>query len=212
MKIDASTRRRAQLQLGGLHLLLIIIVLMWAIEAINALDNQALDGDGAIYPHNLGRLWGILTSPFLHVSFQHLEANTIPLLFMGFIIALEGARRLAAATVVIIVVAGLGAWVIASGHEEIVGASGLVFGYATYLFTRGVFNRSLLELLVGGAVGFIWGGALLTSIVPHYGISWQDHVSGAVGGVVAAALLARERKPAARVKPGSTGAQLPARP
>jgi membrane associated rhomboid family serine protease len=212
MDTKTPLRRRVQLQLGGLQLLAIIVVLMWVLEAINKVDNQGLDSEGAIYPHNFGRIWGIFTSPFLHAGFHHLESNTIPLVFMGVIIALEGARRLAAATVVIIVVAGLGAWLIAPGNEIIVGASGLVFGYATYLFARGLFNRSLLEILVGAVVGVVWGGALLTSVVPQYGVSWQDHVSGAVGGIIAAALLARDRKRAGPLKRPSGGVQLPARP
>ena len=205
-----SRRRRLQLQLGGLQLLAVIVIFMWVIEAINKLDGQHLDGDGAIYPRNIGRLWGIFTAPFLHVSFHHLEANTIPFVFMGVIIALEGARRLAGVTAIVIVIAGLGTWLISPGNEDIVGASGVVFGYATYLFARGLFNRSLLQLLVGGVVGIVWGGVLLASIVPHYGVSWQDHAAGAVGGVVAAALLARERKPARSVKSGS-GVGLPIR-
>jgi membrane associated rhomboid family serine protease len=212
MTAKPPLRRRAQLQLGGIQLLLVLVAFMWVIQAINGLDGQALDGDGGLYPHNVGRLWAVFTSPFLHAGWQHLESNTIPFVFMGLIIALEGARRLGAATLIIILVAGIGAWVIAPSHELIVGASGVVFGYATYLFTRGLFNRNLLELLVGGIVGLFWGGALLTSIVPHYGISWQDHVAGAVGGVVAAGLLARDRKPAGRVKGSSGGVELPARP
>jgi membrane associated rhomboid family serine protease len=203
-------RRRGELQLGGLQLLVTMVVAMWVIEAINKLDGQRLDGDGAIYPHNIGRLWGIFTAPFLHFGFQHLESNTIPFVFMGVIIALEGARRLGAVTLIVIVVAGLGTWLISPGRDEIVGASGVVFGYATYLFARGLFNRNLLEILVGGIVGVVWGGALLASIVPHYGVSWQDHASGAVGGIVAAALLARDRKPAGGTKRAASGVQVPA--
>jgi membrane associated rhomboid family serine protease len=71
----------------------------------------------------------------------------------------------------------------------------VVFGYAAYLLVRGFFNRSLLELFTGALVGAVWGGALLASIVPHYGVSWQGHVCGAVGGVVAAWLLSNERRP-----------------
>ena len=181
MSTKTPLRRRAAIQLGGLQLLLVMVVLMWVVEAINKLDNQQLDKDGAIYARNVGRLWGIFTAPFLHFGFHHLESNTIPFVFMGVFIALEGARRLGLVT---------------PGNAETVGASGVVFGYATYLFTRGVFNRNLLELLVGGIVGVVWGGALLASIVPHYGISWQDHASGAVGGILAAWLLSRDRTPA----------------
>ena len=128
---------------------------------------------------------------------------------LGFLVTLAGLSRFLWATAIVWIVGGLGTWLIAPGNEVTVGASGVVFGYATYLFTRGLFNRNLLELLVGGIVGVVWGGALLTSLVPHYGISWQDHASGAVGGVVAAGLLARDRTRATR----STGAvQLSPRP
>jgi membrane associated rhomboid family serine protease len=174
----------------GLVLLVAIVVLMWLLEGINTIDHNALDSDG-IYPRNIGHLWGILTAPFLHVSFQHLIDNTIPFVFMGVIIALRGAAKLALVTLIVILVGGVGTWLIAPAHSVTVGASGVVFGYATYLFSRGVFNRSWLEVLTGVVVGVVWGGALLSSLVPHYGISWQGHACGAVGGVVAAWLLAR---------------------
>jgi membrane associated rhomboid family serine protease len=72
-----------------------------------------------------------------------------------------------------------------------------VFGYATYLLSRGFFNRSALEVATGAIVAVVWGGALLVSLVPHYGVSWQGHLCGAIGGVVAAWLLAKERRAAA---------------
>jgi membrane associated rhomboid family serine protease len=179
----------------GLMLLAAIVALMWLLEAINTIDHNSLDSDG-IYPRNIGHLWGIVTAPFLHVSFQHLIDNTIPFVFMGVIIALRGAAKLALVTVIVILVGGLGTWLIAPSHsgtrpEVTVGASGVVFGYATYLFSRGVFNRSWLEILTGVVVGVVWGGALISSLVPQQHISWQGHACGAVGGVVAAWLLAR---------------------
>jgi membrane associated rhomboid family serine protease len=187
------SRSKGQTQLHGIQLLAGIVALMWVIEVINSLDGNKLDADG-IYPRNFGRIWGIFTAPFLHASFAHLISNTVPFVFMGLIIALRGAARVALVTLIVIVIGGLGTWLIAPAHSVTVGASGVVFGYAAYLLTRGVFNRSALELLVGAVVGVVWGGALLTSLVPHYGISWQGHVAGAVGGVVAAWLLARDHR------------------
>jgi membrane associated rhomboid family serine protease len=188
----------------GLVLLVAIVALMWLLEAINTIDHNSLDSDG-IYPRNVGHLWGILTAPFLHVSFQHLIDNTIPFVFMGVIIALRGAAKLALVTAIVILVGGVGTWLIAPAHSVTVGASGVVFGYATYLFSRGVFNRSWLEVLTGVVVGVVWGGALLSSLVPHYGISWQGHAAGAVGGVVAAWLLARPHTAAGKDKDEGKG-------
>jgi membrane associated rhomboid family serine protease len=183
-------RRRESVQ--GLSLLLAIVALMWLVEVINSLDGNRLDAEG-IYPRNIDRLWGVLTAPFLHVSFAHLIDNTLPFVFMGVIIALRGAWRLALVTLIVILVGGLGTWLVAPGGTVTVGASGVVFGYATYLFARGLFDRSWLEIVTGVVVGVIWGGALASSVVPHNGISWQAHVCGAVGGVVAAWLLAGRR-------------------
>jgi membrane associated rhomboid family serine protease len=191
--------RRGQTQFEGLVVLGGIVASMWVLEAVNSLDSNRLSKSDGIFARNVDHIWAIFTAPFLHFSWQHLIANTIPFLFMGAIIAFQGARRLLLVTLVIVVIGGLGTWLIAPSGTDTAGASGLVFGYATYLFARGFFNRSVLELLTGLVVGVVWGGALLSSIVPHTGVSWQGHVCGAIGGVVAAYLMRRERP----AKPGS---------
>jgi membrane associated rhomboid family serine protease len=197
-KIPPRSRQPAE----GLALLVAIVVLMWFVEVINSLTpHDNLDAQGAIYPREIGHVWSIFTAPFLHFGFPHLIDNTIPFVFMGIFIALRGAGRLALVTVIVVVIGGLGTWLIAPAHTETVGASGVVFGYATYLFTRGLFDRSLLEIAIGLIVGLVWGGALLSSIVPHQGISWQGHASGAIGGIVAAWLLANRRPGSGKAAP-----------
>jgi membrane associated rhomboid family serine protease len=189
---NRSRTRSGQTQLEGVLVLGAIVAVMWAVEAINSLDSNRLSYSDGIYARNVGHLWAIFTAPFLHFSFQHLIANTVPFVFMGLIIALQGAKRLLLVTAIVIVVGGVGTWLIAPSGSDTAGASGVVFGYATYLFARGFFDRSGLELLTGLVVGAVWGGALLSSIVPHYGVSWQGHVCGAIGGVIAAYVLRRE--------------------
>jgi membrane associated rhomboid family serine protease len=188
-----APRRKGQTQLEGVVLLGVLVGAMWLLEAINSIDSNRLSKSDGIYARNVDHIWAIFTAPFLHFSWQHLIANTIPFVFMGLIIAVHGARRLLWVTLIVIVVGGVGTWLVAPSGSDTAGASGVVFGYATYLFARGFFNRSVLELLTGLVVGAVWGGALLSSIVPHYGVSWQGHACGAIGGVVAAYLLRRER-------------------
>jgi len=192
--------RRGRTQLEGLLVLGVIVAIMWLLEAINALASNQLSASDGIYARNVDHVWAIFTAPFLHFGWQHLIANTIPFVSIGLIIALQGAKRLLLVTLIVIVVGGLGTWLVAPSGTDTAGASGVVFGYATYLFARGFFNRSMLELLTGLVVGVVWGGALLASIVPHYGVSWQGHACGAIGGVVAAYLLRRER-------PANTGSE-----
>jgi membrane associated rhomboid family serine protease len=193
---------------SGLALLLTMVAAMWVLELINSLTagHDALAMDGGIYPRNIDHLWAIFTAPFLHKNFYpHLFDNTIPLVFMGVIVALRGARRLALVTLVVIIVSGLGTWLISPASSRTFGASGLVFGYATYLFARGIFNRNVLEIAVGLIVGAVWGWALIVSIVPHAGVSWQDHAFGAIGGVIAAYLLASPHARARRDRSASGG-------
>jgi membrane associated rhomboid family serine protease len=186
----------------GIALLVGMVALMWVVELINSVDHYKLDNDG-LYPHNVDRIWGIFTAPFLHASWSHLIGNTIPFVFMGILIALAGAGRLAAVTLIVIVLGGLGTWLLSPAGVPVVGASGVVFGYATFLLTRGFFNRSVAEVLAGVVVAAVFGSALLASLVPHGNVSWQGHLCGGIAGVIAAWLLSRDRQTAPS-SPGST--------
>ena len=166
--------------------------LMWVLEIIDQIAGGDLDGWG-IRPHDPDRLIGIVTAPFLHAGFGHLIGNTVPFLALGFAVALNGAARVLLVTGIVMFVGGLGVWLVASENSVHIGASGVVFGYAAYLVTRGAFNRSVGELAMGAVVVAIWGSALLSGLVPRDGISWQGHLFGGLGGLVAAAVLRRDR-------------------
>jgi membrane associated rhomboid family serine protease len=183
---DGDPRRSALL------ILFAIVAVMWVVEVVDVALDHRLDRYG-IEPRDVDGLDGIVAAPFLHVGFGHLVANTIPFVVMGAVIALEGPRRLIVVTVIVGLISGFGTWLVAAEGTVHVGASGIVFGYATDLIARGVFNRSGTELAVGAGVVLVWGGALLGGLEPHRGISWQGHLFGAIGGVVAARAVTRER-------------------
>jgi membrane associated rhomboid family serine protease len=176
----------------ALLILFAMVALMWALEVVDVAVNHRLDRYG-IEPRDVDGLDGVVAAPFLHVGFGHLLANTVPFVVMGAVIALEGPRRLVAVTVIVGLISGFGTWLVATPGTVHLGASGIVFGYATYLLARGLFNRHGGQLAVGAAVALIWGGALLGGLEPQRGISWQGHLFGAIGGVVAAWALARDR-------------------
>jgi membrane associated rhomboid family serine protease len=170
-----------------------MVALMWLTEVVDAVAGGRLDHYG-IHPRDVDGLPEIVSAPFLHAGFGHLVSNTIPFAVMGAAIALGGLARVAAVTAVVGLVSGLGTWLIAPPNTVTLGASGLVFGYATYLVARGVLSRRLLDLAVGAVVVALWGLVLLQGVLPQDRISWQAHVFGAIGGVVAASLLAAPRR------------------
>jgi len=178
----------------AVKILLALVAVMWAVEVVDVLANHQLDQYG-IEAREPEGLEGIVTAPFLHVGFAHLIGNTIPFVMLGLLIAFEGARRLLAVFAIIALISGLGTWLVAPEGSIHVGASGVVFGFATYLIARGWFNRRAGQIAIGLVVVVVWGGVLLAGLQPHEGISWQGHLFGAVGGVVAAAALARRERP-----------------
>jgi membrane associated rhomboid family serine protease len=184
-------------RITALQLVAALVVFMWALEAVDYIaPGRPLDGYG-IHPRDPSGLLEIVSAPFLHVGFGHLISNTLPFAAMGAAIALGGLARVALVTAIVGVVSGLGVWLIAPSNEVHLGASGLVFGYASYLVARGILSRSLVELAVGVVVVAIWGIGLLQGLLPQERISWQAHLFGAIGGVIAAYYLAGRREPAA---------------
>jgi membrane associated rhomboid family serine protease len=199
MAAATSTARERR---AGFIAVAAMVALMWVTETVDVAAGGQLDAYG-IEPRDPDGLVGIVTAPFLHVGFAHLIANTIPFAVLGAVIALGGAARVVIVTVVVGLVSGLGVWLIAPATSIHLGASGLVFGYATYLLTRGLFTRSAMHLLLGVLVLALFGAALLGGLVPRAGISWQGHLFGAVGGVLAARLLTRGGGRAARAAPAA---------
>jgi membrane associated rhomboid family serine protease len=178
---------------GGLKLLALLVGLMWLSEVIDTATHGSLDQYGIISREPRG-LVGILTAPFLHLGFGHLISNTLPLVTLGAIIAISGAARLFAVTAIVVVIGGFGTWLISPPNTITIGASGLVFGYASYLILRGLFNRRLGQVLVGIVVIMVWGSALFGGLLPQDGISWQGHLFGGIAGVLAAWVLSDDKQ------------------
>jgi len=193
-----SEVRATAVPLGGL------VGSMWFLEIVDALIFRGgLDRYGII-PRTVSGLRGILLAPFLHGGFSHLMANTVPLLVLGFFIMLRRKRDLAYVSVASALVGGAGIWLIGASASVHIGASILVFGYLGYLLSRGLFERKFWPIVGSLAVFGLYGSALWGVLPGQAGISWEGHLFGFVGGVLAARLLstptikAREAKPALR--------------
>jgi membrane associated rhomboid family serine protease len=187
----------------GAEAVLVLLGAMWAVQLVNSLDSYRLDSNG-IVPRDWSGLRGVVFSPFLHASWGHLIGNSIPFVVLGLMIGIAGPGRLLVVTAIVAVVAGLGTWLTSPSNSDTVGASGVVFGYAAYLIARGFFNRRMTEIGLGVIVAVLFGGALLTSLVPHSGVSWEDHAFGALGGLLAAMAL-RDNRPRVGTASGSGG-------
>ena len=158
--------------------------LLYLTEAVDTVLNGALQEEG-IQPRRLDGLDGVLWAPVLHDDWQHLVANTVPVLVFGFLVLAGGTGRFVMVTAMVWIIGGLGTWLVAGGHNHI-GASILVFGWLVYLLARGFFARSATQILLAVALFMVCGGVLWGVLPSAPGISWEGHLFGALGGLAAA--------------------------
>jgi membrane associated rhomboid family serine protease len=137
---------------------------------------------------------GIPAMPFLHANLQHILSNTVPLFVLLFLLA--GSRAESWEVVVLIVfLGGFLLWL--CGREAVhIGASGLIAGLGAFLIVSGFLERRFVPLLIALVVGFFYGTALLSGIIPRFGsqVSWDGHLCGMAAGVITAVALVRVQK------------------
>ena len=202
---DAESRiaeaRKALFVMAG------FLAILWIIQLVNAANHYSLDYSYGIRPRDPGTLAYILTSPFLHVSWTHIESNSGPLFIFGFLAAYRGVVRFLWLTLLLIVVSGLAQWVFGPAHTVGVGASGVVFGYLGYILVRGFFDRHGIDILIGAVMALCFAYQF-TVLLPQAGIGWQDHIGGVVGGVVGGWVF-RDRTAKAAARLATSAARLP---
>jgi membrane associated rhomboid family serine protease len=171
-------------------IMLLLLAGMWMLELLDQLSGNQLDQLG-IHAREVDGMPEILTAPFLHAGWDHLISNSLPFFVLGFLVLLSGLARWLAASLIIIVISGMTAWFLTPVHTIILGASGLIFGWMTYLLARGIWSRRPAQVAVALLVLIVYGGLIWGVLPGTSGISWQAHLGGAVGGVLAAWLLHR---------------------
>ena len=179
----------AVITIGAFGAVLVIV------QIVNSLLSYRLVDALGIEPRTLAGLWGILAAPLLHASWAHLAANIVPVLVFGFLILVSRWQQFVAVTVLVWLVSGIGVWITGPSGYTIVGASTLVFGWLAFLVLRGFFSRHLAQIVLGVVLLALWGGIFWGLLPGREGISWQGHLFGALGGALAAFLVAKADGP-----------------
>ena len=184
----AGRAKSGLLVMGG------FVILLYVIEMVNTLMRHGLNYTFGLRSRSMDGVLDILTFPLLHANFNHLLSNTLPLIIFGFLVFLSGVRVFITALAFRWLGSGLAVWLIGGGGVT-VGASGLVFGFFAFLLVRGFFNRSWWQILLS-VVLFMAYGSILFGVLPTVMgfVSWQAHLGGAVGGIIAAVLLRPKSK------------------
>lgn len=171
----------------------LFVVILWGIKLFEIVEHVNLSWYG-LYPRKVSGLIGIITSPLLHGDVPHLLSNTAPLLVLGSIIFYF--YRPIAFNVFFWVYLMTGVWVWAAGGDAYhIGASGLIYGFITFLFFSGVFRKDTRLLALSLFVTFLYGGAVWGILPFQKGISWESHMLGSLAGLITAYNFRKEGPP-----------------
>ncbi|MBE9077897.1 rhomboid family intramembrane serine protease [Romeria aff. gracilis LEGE 07310] len=164
------------------------ILLAWGLSLVNIFFlNGGLGRLFGIRPRRPLGLLGIPLSPLFHRNLGHLIANTLPFAVLGWLMLLQGQDSFYTVTATILLIGGIGTWLF--GRDAVhLGASGLIFGYMGYLVLRGYLGPTILAVGLAVMVILLYGGQLLTLLpgATKGPISWEGHLFGFLGGVMAA--------------------------
>ena len=161
------------------------LAVFWIVFVVNMLLGGALFSLGVI-PRTAIGLRGILFAPFLHGSLNHIVANSIPFVVLGWMVMLRDERHFIPVTIAGMVGSALMAWLLGAPGSVHIGASGVIFGYLGFLMLSGWYTRSFGSIVLSTIVTLVWGSLVLGMMPGAAGISWQAHTGGFIGGVLAA--------------------------
>jgi len=183
--------------LNGFKPIFYFTLLLWVIksaEELFATDIHFL----TIQPREVSGLLGVIFAPLLHGSWNHLAANSLPLLLLGGLLAYGYPESKWKTLFVIWLVSGTGVWLFGSPSYHL-GASGLTTGLFYYLFIASIIRRDKVSIALMCITVFMYGSILLGILPWNPKVSFEAHFFGAIGGVLSA-ILFREQDPKAKRK------------
>ncbi|MEI6330551.1 MAG: rhomboid family intramembrane serine protease [Pseudanabaena sp. ELA645] len=166
-----------------------LVAIFWIVTFVNEIFLRGQLNTLGILPLNLVGLRGILFAPFLHGGFYHVAANTVPFIVLGWLVMLRNISDFYFVSIIAALVGGLGTWLIGEPRSVHIGASGVIFGYFGYLLFRGYFERSFVAIAISLIIAFTYGSLIWGVLPTRSYISWEGHLFGFIGGIIAAKLL-----------------------
>jgi membrane associated rhomboid family serine protease len=169
----------------------LFVILLWfskIFEVVFELDFAFL----GVFPREAKGLPGILLSPFIHGDFNHLISNSVP-----FFILLTGIiyfyRKISLKVFILIyILTGMCVWLGGRASYHI-GASGVVYGLASFIFFSGIYRKNRSLLAVSLLTIFLYGGMFWGLFPVKEGVSWESHLYGFVTGLAIAIYYKNEK-------------------
>ncbi len=165
----------------------LFVIVCWLIKLSENYFHFSFAGYG-IFPKSFAGLPGILFAPFIHSDYNHLLSNTVPLILFGLSIIYFYPKSSVWIFSIIYLITGLSVWLF--GREAFhIGASGLIYGFAAFLFFSGVIRRDARSTALALLFVFLYGGMVWGVLPADFKISWEAHLFGGLTGFVCAIIF-----------------------
>jgi membrane associated rhomboid family serine protease len=158
-----------------------LLIVLWLIKAVELEEGWDLAFLG-VFPRKVSGLIGILTSPFIHANFNHLINNSVPLFLLSVAIFFFYHKVAFRVHLYAWLITGIAVWLFARPSHHI-GASGLIYAFASFLFFSGIIRQNVNLLAISLLVSFLYG-SLVWGIFPYKPeMSWESHLMGMMVGL-----------------------------
>ncbi|MGF1635965.1 MAG: rhomboid family intramembrane serine protease [Cyclobacteriaceae bacterium] len=183
----------AQKLRSSIYTTLIFVFVIWLVKIIEWSLGVSFASFG-ILPRTVTGLKGILFSPFLHGDAAHIITNTVPLMLLGIGLLYFYQRIAYEVFFWMFLSTGIWTWIIARNSYHI-GASGLIYALAAFLFFSRMFRKDNRLMIVSMVILFLYGG-MIHGVFPNAveeRISWESHLMGALSGFFLAIYFRKEK-------------------
>jgi len=175
-------------------------LLIWILNVFQFISGYSLSSLG-ISPREQASLIGILTAPMIHGSWEHLLSNTLPLLILGTLLFIMYGKIALRVWTLIYIFSGAFVWVLARGNSVHVGASGVIYGLASFLFFSGFFRMDIRSIAIALGVSLFYGGMVWGILPLQEGVSWESHLFGGIVGLALAYFYRNQRDETEQTEP-----------
>ncbi len=165
----------------------LLVILIWAIHFLNLRFPELNFTTYGNFPRQISGLKGILFSPFLHNTsdHSHIAGNSVPLFVLSWLLILNYKKLFTPVTIFIWIFSGICLWL--GGRESYhIGASGVIYGMAYFLFFSGVFSKNKRQIAISLIIAFSYGSMMWGIFPGEEGTSWEGHLFGALSGIIMA--------------------------
>lgn len=170
---------------AGVGYPILFVLILWVIKLFEVFNGITLIGFG-ILPRSFSGLTGIFTAPLIHGDMYHLFSNSIPLIVLGVTVFYFYRDIAFKVFFTVYFLSNLAVWLFASSKGYHVGASGLIYGFVSFLFFSGIFRSDRKSMALSLLVVFLYGGLIWGMFPLQIGVSWEAHFFGAGAGAFSA--------------------------